>query len=178
MLKKLEQISTRLEKENPYWEYRIDEYKFANGNTGVYHYVNSRGSSMLIPIMDDGKIILTKQYRYLNQKVSLEFPGGGQENGLSNLENAKKELQEETGYSSENISKIGEFNPCNGVTNEICSVYTAKNLEYKGAKPEESEEIELVFMTVDEVKKAIVDGTLWDGMTLASWSIYSNQIEV
>ena len=172
MLKKLEQINSKSKYVNPFWEYKIDEYKMPNGKTGEYHYVNSRGATIIIPVTEQNKFVMINQFRYLNNKTSLEFPGGGISSGFEALDNAKKELIEETGYESNEIKCIGKYNPYNGITNEICKVFIANNLIRKKSSPDESEEFELFEISSDEINSKIRNGEIWDGMTIAAWAIY------
>jgi hypothetical protein len=68
---------------------------------------------------------------------------------------------------------IGEYNPYNGVTNEICHVFVAEGLEYINKfESDESEEFEILEMTGNEINKKIKSGEIWDGMTLAAWGLY------
>ena len=60
MLKRLERISTKLESENPFWRYKIDEYSYPNGKIGKYYYVETLGSTFVIPITNDGKFVLNQ----------------------------------------------------------------------------------------------------------------------
>lgn len=143
-----------------------------NGDIGDYHFVRTNGSVMIIPITNDNKIVLTKQFRYLNKKFSWEFPGGGIKKGTDSLTNARKELEEETGYFSDNLINIGIFNPFNGVTDEICNVYIARNLIYSEVKPDASEEFEIALFTKQQIESMISKNEIWDGMTLAVWSLF------
>jgi ADP-ribose pyrophosphatase len=172
MLKKLNNISREIIYSNPYWDYNHDRYQLPNDSIGDYFYVNSRGSSMVIPMLNDESFILTKQFRYLNQKESIEFPGGGLKIGLSPMDNAKAELEEETGYKSNNVQFIGEFNPMNGVSNEICSVFLATGLSLFKPSPEITEEFEIINMTKEEINSNIKINDIWDGMTLACWALF------
>lgn len=172
MLKELNQISSDIIHQNPFWTYRHDEYQMPNGKTGDYYYVDSPGSVFVIPVTADGKILMTRQFRYLNKSVSLEFPGGGAKPKLSALDNAKAELREETGGISEDFEILGKFNPFKGVTNEICVVFLAKNVIFSNAQPEESEEFEIYLLTPSEINGKIQSGELWDGMSLAAWALY------
>jgi ADP-ribose pyrophosphatase len=171
MLRKLRKISSVLKFSNPWWDYRVDEYIRPDGKSGVYNYVDSRGSTMVIPVNEDGKIILIRQYRYLNSRESIEFPGGGIKKKLSPLENAIEELKEETGYGSRELTYLGCFNPFNGVTNEMCSVYLAKDLVAGDAKPEHSEEFEIIELNKEQIDDKINNGEIWDGMTIAAWAL-------
>jgi len=165
-------ISSETKFRNPYWDYNFDLYKFPSGETGEYHYVHSRGSTFIIPRLQNKKYVLTKQFRYLNQKTSIEFPGGGIKPGLSFESNAFEELSEETGFTTDRLIPVGWFNPFNGATNEICSVFFAQNLIKSVAKPEQSEEFELLFLSEIDILNFIKQGVIWDGMTLAAWSLF------
>ncbi len=173
MLKILRQISSEVKFSNPFWNYRFDKYSLPNGDEGEYHYVESRGSVMVVPKMKDGSFILLRQYRYLNQRPSIEFPGGGIIRGKSAEESAAIELQEESGFKAGKIVQIGQFNPCNGITNEMCSVFLADELEKEKIAHDMSEEFEPVIMTAEEIRQSIRNGELWDGMTVAAWAIYN-----
>ncbi len=158
---------------NPYWEYFLEKYVLPDGSVGDYHYVASNGATMIIPINDENKILMVKQFRYLNKKSSWEFPGGGVKKGNDYLKNALEELQEETGYFSNDMILLGEFNPFNGVTNEICKVYLAKNLNFIAKNPESSEEFDTNFFSYDDVINMIKKNEIWDGMTLASFTLFA-----
>ncbi len=174
MLKKLEKISSETIYSNPYWDYVYDKYIMPGGDTGEYHYVKSRGATMIIPVAKDGRFVMARQYRYLNARESLEFPGGGIRKGVLPGDNARCELEEETGLISGNMELIGQFNPYNGVTNEICYVYLAQKLQKGKPLPDSSEEFELVELNYNDIIYKIRQGEIWDGMTLASWAILTN----
>ena len=172
MLKELKTIETLVRYTNPYWEYRNDKYSLPSGGIGDYHYVNSRGATMIIPRLNSDLFVMTNQYRYLNKKTSIEFPGGGLAEGLSYSANALSELKEETGYLTADFVLIGEFNPYNGVTNEICQIFLADNLVKCSAQPDDTEEFEILELSKNDIINKINKGEIWDGMTLAAWSIY------
>ncbi len=170
--KPFSQISSKALFTNPYWDLFFDEYRLPDDSIGEYYYVNSRGSTMVIPQLANSNFLLVNQYRYLNQKESLEFPGGGIEAGLIPEENALKELEEETGFTAKSMNLIGKFNPFNGVTNEICYVFYAKDLVNIGSKPEITEQIELVELSSEQIKNQIKSNKIWDGMSITSWYLY------
>ncbi len=161
---------------NPYWVYKKDIYTLPDYSNGEYHYVETSGSVVIIPFYSFDKIIMVNQYRYLNQRFSLEFPGGGSNAALSNEENAQKELSEEAGLYSNKIIKIGEFNPYIGVTNEICNVYVALDLIIKKMNADISEEFEIMTFSKKEIESKISLGEIWNGMTLAAWALFNNSI--
>ncbi len=175
-MKPYKTIAKKVLFENPYWLYGCDRVEFPSGKQGEYHYVITNGSSMVLAMDDTGRLLLVRQYRYTGNRDSLEFPCGGVKDGMNHDQTAREELREETGYMVGTIQAVGEFNPCNGLLDEICRVYIARNLRYTGASPEETESFELVRLTPEEIDACIADGTIWDGMTLASWAIAKNHL--
>ena len=156
---------------NPWWIYRLDTFRLPNGNQGEYHFVHTNGSSMVIPVLADGRILLVNQYRYLAERDSVEFPCGSVKDGSTYDETAAHELREETGYEAAKVELAGTFNPYNGVTDEFCRVYVARGLTFTGGTPDETEEFELLTITPEEIDRRIADGSLWDGMSIAAWCI-------
>jgi ADP-ribose pyrophosphatase len=161
---------------NGWWTYRKDEFELPSGKRGEYHYVHTNGASMVVPVTVDGKVLLVNQYRYLCGRESIEFPCGGVKDGSSYDETAVHELREETGYTSGRLSPAGEFNPYNGVTDEICRVYIARELVYVGGAPDDTEEFEMVRLSPGELEGRIASGEIWDGMTIAAWGIVRRAI--
>jgi ADP-ribose pyrophosphatase len=156
---------------NDYWSYLLDEFEIEGSGKGKYHYVHTIGSTMIIPVTNDNKIILVNQYRYLNQKESIEFPCGSVEEGLLFEDNAIKELREETGFSSMKLIKAGEFSPYNGVSDEMCVVYVAKNLFSDPLEGDFTEDFELKFASPSEIDIMIDNNIIWDGMSIAAWTL-------
>jgi len=175
-MKPYKTISKSILHQNPYWKYGCDQVEFPSGKRGKYHYVYTNGSSMVVAVDDTGRLLLVRQYRYTGHRDSLEFPCGGVKEGSTHDDTALKELQEETGYVPSQIETIGEFNPCNGLLDEICRVYIARNIRYAGAEPDETESFELVRLTPEEMDANIADGTIWDRMTLAAWTIANHHL--
>lgn len=170
-LKPWKKISESVVFRNPWWTYRRDAFELPSGKPGEYHYVHTNGSSMVVPVQDDGSILLVNQYRYLLDRESVEFPCGSVKDGSTHDDTARLELAEETGYSAGSLVAVGNFNPYNGVTDEICRVYVAGALRFVGAAPEETEEFELLRMAPGEIDARIASGAIWDGMTIAAWAI-------
>ena len=161
---------------NFWWSYGKDEFELPTGRKGEYHYVHTNGASLIVPVFNDGRVILVNQYRFLGDRESLEFPCGGVKDGWSYDKTAVRELEEEAGYIAQNWRLVGEFNPYNGVTDEMCRVYLARNLAPGESKPDETEEFEQVILTPDEVDAKIISGVIWDGMTIAGWTIAKSHL--
>jgi ADP-ribose pyrophosphatase len=147
-----------------------------SGKEGEYHYVDSYGSSCVVPVLPEGSILLVNQYRYLAGRESLEFPCGAVKEGSTHDQTAWQELAEETGYSATSLVLAGSFNPYNGVTNEICQVYIARDLRFVGGSPDDTEEFETIALTPDEIDRRMRTGAIWDGMSIAAWFLVRDQL--
>jgi len=162
---------------NDHWSYNLDNFEIEGGTKGEYHYVHTLGSTMIVPFTTENSILLVNQFRYLNQKEGLEFPCGAVINGLSNEENALKELREETGKSG-NLKYIGEFSPYTGASDEMCYVYVANELINSPLPTDLTEEFELHEFSIKEFEKLIKQNLIWDGLTLSAWLMTKNYLEL
>ncbi len=131
---------------------------------------------MIIPVGDDGRILLIRQYRYLSDTFCVEFPCGGVQTGLTPEENALKELREETGYSSRELIPAGWFTPFTGASDERCSVFIARQLFSSPLTPDATEEIELVWSSYAEIERQMQTNEITDGLSLAAWSLVKEKL--
>ena len=175
-LKKWKKLSETVLIKNSWWTYKKDKTILPSGKLGEYHYVHTNGASMIVPVLNDNKVVLVNQYRYLNDRESLEFPCGGVKKGNTYENTAMNELEEEAGFIAHDWKMAGEFNPYNGVTDELCRVFIAKNLVAVQSKPDETEEFETLTLKPDEIDARIASGAIWDGMTIAAWMKVRTQI--
>ncbi|MFM8472558.1 MAG: NUDIX domain-containing protein [Candidatus Kapaibacterium sp.] len=171
-MKALRQLGTELRHKNPYWEYRLDRYALSDGKEAEYWYAHTHGSVFVIARTDDARFVMTAQMRYLNRRESLEFPGGGIPQDVEPEVQARRELREETGYEADTWTKLGAFNPMNGLTDEICHVFLAEGLHAGAAHPDPTEDIEVRLLGAEEIDEACAVNGIWDGMTLAAWMLY------
>lgn len=170
----------RLEKEavdqNDWYRISRDRYRLPNGGVGTYTYVDIPGSTMVVPVLPDGRLVMVEQFRYLMQRRSLEFPCGGLKEGWEPIANAQAELREEAGLTAASWSELGRLAPYNGVSNEYCFIFLAEEFTDVPVEPEETEQIQIVHLTRDEVRARIIDGSLWDGMTVSAFTLYESNL--
>ncbi len=170
----LKKVSEEVLHENPWWRYKHDVFAFSDGKTGDYYYGEARGMSIVVPMLPDGRLVLVKQYRYLSDRYSIEFPGGGIHSNEAPSDVAKRELVEETGYTSDEIINISNIEPHNGLFRDMMHVFLAKNvrqIETKGLVGDETEFIEILLRRPDEMEQLIRNNEIWDGQTLATWAV-------
>ncbi|HTX19230.1 MAG TPA: NUDIX hydrolase [Bacteroidota bacterium] len=171
MLLHWKKLTSSVVHRNPWWSYILDSFQIPGGVKGEYHYVHTEGSSLVIPVREDGRVVLVNQYRYLRDRESIEFPCGGVKAGSSYEITAKAELEEEAGFAAQSWEVVGEFNPFNGATDEMCRVFIARRLLPVPPRPEATEEFEILTELPSDVDAMIGDGRIWDGMSLAAWTL-------
>ncbi|MBU1146636.1 NUDIX hydrolase [Patescibacteria group bacterium] len=169
-MKRYKKLSEEILHKNPWWTYKHDKFQLPNGKEGDYYYFDNPGGSMVVPILDDGRIILVRQYRYLFDKDGIEFCAGGIEDGQTPEGAARAELEEETGYQGD-LKFIGEFASSQGFSKELVRVFLVKNLKKEESHPEETEEIEILLKTPEEIDKMIESNEIWGGETMAAWAM-------
>ena len=173
----LEKISEEVIHSNPWWEYKHDKFRLANGQEGDYYYGEIPGSTIIIPITDDGHLILIVQYRYLRDRKGVEFPGGGLKKDETPGDGAARELAEEIGKQSSDLIKIGSFEALKGVFKDTVHIFIARELEnIPSPQPEATEDIEIIYRRPDEFEDMIKRGEIWDGETLAAWAIIRDNL--
>ncbi len=155
----------------PWTTFMHKKFTMPSGKEGDYWYVHTKGSAFVIPVLPDGSILIGHQYRYLTDRMSYEFAGGGVDEGKTYEEAARQELEEELGYTAQEIKEVGEFCPMNGVTDEICKVFVAKGIEKTAQNLEETEQISELSFSPEEFDRMIAEGKMDDGMTLAAWAL-------
>lgn len=152
-----------------------DDVLLANGKNGKRVVIKHPGGACVLPILPDGRIILTKQYRYPIKQVSIEIPAGKKDAiDEDSLICAKRELEEETGYVSNHISHMYTFYPCVGYSDEKLDIFIAKDCyQIMHPKPmDEDENIDLLIVDKHEIKEMLSEKKIKDGKTIMALQYY------
>lgn len=145
----------------------VDSIKYNSGNAGIREVAIHPGGAVVVPIKEDGKIILIKQFRYPIKQALLEFPAGKIEPNEDPLNCAVRELEEETGYLTNNIIKLGAINTSPGFCTEVLHIYLARDLVAGEHKREEGEYgMEVYEFTIEELEEKIKSGEIGDAKTI------------
>ena len=145
----------------------LEEVELPDGNRAQREVVKHSGAVALIPITDEGKLVLVKQYRKSLNRTLIEIPAGRIEVGEEPEVTAIRELEEETGYGAHQVTYIQSFATSPGFANEIIHLYLAENL-YEIVNPaagDEDEFIELLEVTIDEAEQLVASGEIYDAKT-------------
>lgn len=150
------------------FDLQVDQIEYNSGNPGVREIAIHPGGAVVVPIKNDGKIVFVKQFRYPLQKVLLELPAGKLEVGEDPMKCAVRELEEETGYKAEEITKLGAIYTTPGFCTEVLHIYLAKGLTPGNHNREEGEHgMEVLELTREEIEEKIKNGDLVDAKSLS-----------
>lgn len=172
MTEKNERIKRELVHKGQIIEYYNDYVKMPDGHVAKWDFIKHKGAAAVLPITDDGKILLVKQYRNALDRYTLELPAGGLEKNEQMADCAKRELEEETGYKSDDVSFLLSLKTTVAFCNESIEVYLAKNLVKTKQKLDEDEYIDIEVHSVEELCEMIYKGEMQDSKTVAAILAY------
>ena len=116
---------------------------------------------------NDGKFFFVKQFRYAQQEETLEFPAGKKEQGEEPLTTAKREIQEETGYTGKDWTYMGKIYPTPAYDTEVIDLYYAKADQYIGQHLDEDEQIQTYKYSLEELIEFIMEVKIPDAKTVS-----------
>jgi ADP-ribose pyrophosphatase len=149
------------------FDHQVDEIEYESGNKAIREIAIHPGGSVVVPVKDDGKIILVKQFRYPLHKTLIELPAGKLDKDEDPLVCATRELEEETGYKAKVIKKLGEIYTAPGYCTEILHIYYASGLIPGNHNREEGERgMEILEFSLNEIEKMISSGEITDAKTI------------
>jgi ADP-ribose pyrophosphatase len=130
------------------------------------------GAAVILPVLDDGSIVLIRNYRFAVDEHLYELPAGMLDPGEDPRDCAARELAEETGYAAGRIEKLTEFYTGPGTTDEMMYVYLATELTPGRQDLEVYERITVETHSDNEVRRMVADGTIHDAKTIATLGVY------
>ncbi len=157
------------------FDLQVDEIEYESGNRGIREIALHNGGAVVVPVTDEGKIVMVTQYRYPFEKHLLELPAGKLGKDEDPLECASRELTEETGYTSKDIIKLGEIYTTPGFCTEVLYIYLASGLTPGNHNREEGEfGMQILELYPDEIKNKIITGEIVDAKTICGMYYFSN----
>jgi ADP-ribose pyrophosphatase len=145
---------------------RRDVIALPNGAHATREYVVHPGAVVVVPVLDDGRLVMERQYRYPVGRVALEFPAGKLDDGEAPLQCARRELAEETGYRARQWAVAGTLHNAVAYSTEVIHILFARELSAGIAALDDGELIDLALMTEAELDAAAARGELTDAKTL------------
>uniref|UniRef100_A0A7J3VTS3 NUDIX hydrolase n=1 Tax=Caldiarchaeum subterraneum TaxID=311458 RepID=A0A7J3VTS3_CALS0 len=141
------------------------------GSRFVRELVVHPGAVAVVPVLDDGRLVLVKQYRHAAGEWLVEVPAGTIEDE-SPEECARRELEEEAGYRADELKKLAEFYLAPGYSTELLHVFTAWKLKRTSSRMVEDEQISVFEVGLAEVFEMVLSGRIRDAKTIASLLLF------
>ncbi|TAK92166.1 MAG: NUDIX hydrolase [Burkholderiaceae bacterium] len=143
----------------------VDQVRLPSGALAIREYTVHPGAAMIIPVFDDGTILLERQFRYPIGQVMIEFPAGKLDPHEEPLECARRELLEETGYYAHRLQHLTHIHPVISYSTERIEIFLATQLEQRQAQLDDEEFLQTFRATPAELMQWIRDGKVTDVKT-------------
>ena len=145
---------------------RRDEVTLPNGNLTGRELIRHVGAVAVVPLLDDGRVIVERQFRYPIDQVITEIPAGKLDSSEEDrLEAAKRELREETGYTAENWQSLGDYHPAAAYSDEKLTLYLATGLKKGEQQLDDDEFLFVEAVPLKELVQDVLSGRITDGKT-------------
>jgi len=157
----------------------VDEIEYSSGNRSVREVADHPGGAVVVPVLDDGSVLLVHQFRYPVKKNLFELPAGKLSPGEDPKACAARELEEETGYTAGTLAKLAAIYTTPGFCNEQLHLYVATELKKlsTGQRLEEGEmDLTVHAIPLAEVIQMIEDQVIIDGKTICGIFMVERQI--
>ena len=150
-----------------------DTIEDKDGHIQYYDFVKHKGAAAVIPVTDEGKILMVRQYRNALDRFTIEIPAGGRNTPDEPTRDcAARELEEETGYKSDDLELLISINTTVAFCNELIDIYVAKGLMPSKQNLDEGEYVDVCEYDIRELVKMVYNCTLQDSKTVAAIMAY------
>lgn len=176
MSEQIKRIKRELKFKGKILDFYQDTMEINGDHTVVWDFISHKGAAAVVPVTEDGKILMVRQYRNALERYTLEIPAGAldevEEPGITC---ASRELEEETGFRSENLEWLITLRTTIAFCNEKIEVFVAKNLIPSKQNLDEDEFIDLKAYTMEELKEKIFSGEIEDAKTISALLAYDTK---
>jgi len=159
-------ISSEMVLDGTMMRVKRDQVRLPSGNQSQREFILHPGAVLIIPILDNGNLLLERQFRYPLNRVFVELPAGKIDQGEDILLTGQRELLEETGYTAQEWIYLGHQHPCIGYSDEVIYMFLAKGLEAGDAHCDEDEALELFEASVEDCLQMVATQEITDAKTI------------
>lgn len=155
-------------------DYYHDTMQIPNGNIVKWDFLDHKGAAAVVPVRDNGNIIMVRQYRNALERYTLEIPAGKLDYiNEPTIDAAKRELEEETGFTCDNVEFLISIYTTVAFCNEKIDIYLAENLKQGNQNLDEDEYIDVEEYSLEELKEMIYKGIICDAKTVSAIMAYA-----
>lgn len=173
-MEEFKRLGRRLVAKGSIIDYYKDTVQVPNGNVVEWDFIGHNGAAAVVPVLDDGRILMVRQYRNALDRYTLEIPAGGLEGRDEPTKDAAaRELEEETGYKSNQLEFLISLRTTVAFCNEKIDIYVASQLQKSKQHLDEDEFIHVEAYTLDELQAMIFQGKIEDGKTISAIMSYA-----
>jgi ADP-ribose pyrophosphatase len=146
--------------------------RLPDGSEAVREYIRHPGAVVILALLDDGQVVLERQFRYPHGRVFIELPAGKRDPGETPEATGRRELLEETGYVAAEWRRLGVIHNAIGYSDEGIELWLARGLEMRAPKLEAGEFLEVFALPLAEALEMVRDGRITDAKTVVGllWS--------
>jgi ADP-ribose pyrophosphatase len=145
-----------------------DVVRLPDGSQGAREYIRHPGAVAIVPLFDDGTLLLERQFRYPHGRELIELPAGKLDPGEPPLQTAQRELLEETGYVAARWQRLGVIHTAVAYTDEAIELYLARTLEKRERSLDKGEFLETLVVPFDEAIAMVRDGRITDSKSVCA----------
>jgi ADP-ribose pyrophosphatase len=145
-----------------------DTVRLSDGHESIREWIAHPGAVVAIAILDNGKLLFERQFRYPLRRIFLELPAGKIDTNEHPLDTARRELREETGYKAKSWRQLGTMHPCIGYSDERIEIFLAQGLSYVGHELDNGEFLEVIELSLADALLAVRDGEITDAKTITA----------
>jgi ADP-ribose pyrophosphatase len=145
-----------------------DKVALPDGQEAVREYLTHPGAVAIVALLNDGRVLLERQYRYPIAKTCIEIPAGKLDSGEDHLLCAKRELEEETGYTAKKWSYIRRIHPVISYSTELIDIYLAEDLVPGKSSLDDEEFLDVFAAPLEQLIAWVEEGEITDVKTTIS----------
>jgi ADP-ribose pyrophosphatase len=173
---KIIRLKRELKCEGAITKYYKDTVQLPDGRTEVWDFVGHNGAAAAVGVLEDGRLLMVRQYRNALDRYTLEIPAGGLNPNEPTIDAAARELEEETGYKCGKIEKLISIRTTVAFCNEKIDIYLATELVKTKQHLDDDEYVNVEVYTLEELVRMIYDGEIEDSKTISAVLAYKNRL--